>query len=73
MFERFFITRGRSVQKYESHQRKYVFKKKVQMPTPGGNDHVKANNGGSETNQGNGDKKRHTRGQNQNNRGENQQ
>ena len=30
---------------------------RIQMPTTGGNDHVKANNGGSETNQGNGDKK----------------
>ena len=36
---------------------------KIQTPTPGGNDHVKAKQGGSDTNQGNGYNRRHTRGQ----------
>ena len=46
---------------------------KIQMTKPDGNDHIKANQGGSETNQGNGDNPRHTRGLNQKNRGENKQ
>ena len=45
----------------------------IQASITGENDHVKANQGGSETNQGNGDNRRHTRGQNQKNRGNNQQ
>ena len=45
----------------------------IQTPTPGWNYNVKANQGGNETNQGNGDNRRHIRGQNQKNRGENQQ
>ena len=47
--------------------------KKIQASTPGENDHVKENQGGSDTNQGNGDNQHHTRGRNQNNRGDNQQ
>ena len=47
--------------------------KKIHIPTPVVNDHVKANQGSSETNQGNGYNRRHTRGRNQNSRGNNQQ
>ena len=47
--------------------------KKIQTPTPGGNDHVKTNQGGSETSRVNGDRRLHTRGRNQKNRGNNQQ
>ena len=46
---------------------------KIQAPTPGGNDHVTVNQGGSDTNQINGDNIRHMRGQNQNNRGNKKQ
>ena len=45
--------------------------KNIQVSTPSGNDHVKANQGRSETNQGNGDNQRHTRGRNQKNRSDN--
>ena len=47
--------------------------KKIQAPTLFGNDHVKANQGGSETNQVNGYNQRHTRGKDQKNRGRNKQ
>ena len=46
---------------------------KIQMTKPDGNDHIKANQGGSETNQRNGDNQRHTREINHNNRGKNKQ
>ena len=46
---------------------------KMQASTPGENDHVKANQGGSETNQGNGYNQCHTRGGDQKNRGKKQQ
>ena len=45
----------------------------ILTPTLIVNDHVKANQGGSETNQGNGYNRRHTRGKDQKNRGNNQQ
>ena len=48
-------------------------KTNIQTHTPGRNDHVKANKGGSDTNQGNGDNRRHARGRNQKNRGDNKQ
>ena len=46
--------------------------KKIQTSTPGGKDNVKAKQVVSDTNQGNGDNQRYTRGQNQNKRGNNQ-
>ena len=46
---------------------------KIQASTRGENDHMKANQGGSETKQGNGDKQFHTRGRNQKNRSKNKQ
>ena len=47
--------------------------KNIQTPTPDGNDHVNTNKGGSDTNQENGDNRRHMKGGNQENRGDNQQ
>ena len=46
---------------------------KILISTPGENDHVKTNQGGSKTNQVNGDNQRHMWGRNQKNRGNNQQ
>ena len=40
---------------------------------PSVNDHVSTNQGGSDTNQGNGNNRRHTKGQKQKNIGENEQ